>query len=815
MTNLVQDFRFGLRVLLKSPGFTLVAVLTLAVGIAANTAVFSWIESVLLRPLPGVTASDRLGAFENTAANGDFTPISYPDYRDYRDRLKLVSGLAIATPSAFSVGQDERAERVWGELVSGNYFEVLGVRPVLGRVFSPSEYGDKEGGYPVAVIGEGVWNRLYRRDPGVLGRTIRVNRQQLTIVGVVPEEFRGSMSGLSFEMWVPAVMASQLNVMPEWMLRDRGSRMFFGTARLGAGVSTAQAAAEARAAAQEIARVYPNRNRGVSAVLVPLAEGHFGAQSTIGGPLRILMAVCGVVMLIVCANVANLLLSRAAARRKEFGLRLALGAGRGRIVRQLLTENLLLALLAAAAGVPLAMWMSQSLGFLIPQTGFPVMLDTRLDGGILAFTLLLSVAASVLSGMVPALHTARTDLNTTLQEGGRSGSQGAGSHRVRSLLVVSEVALASVALIGAGLFARSFEVARRLDPGFDPKGVLVSHLYLSSAGYKVPDRIEFCARLRERLESQPGITAVTYADYIPLGFADGAWEPLQVEGYVPGPTENMNVYRTVTAPGYFDVMRIPMYEGRDFTERDDRNSGYVMIVNQTFAKRFFGGANPVGRKVRGWGQWFTVIGLVKDTKYHLPNEEQRALFYVPFRQVYREDLQIAVYARTAGDPLSAVSAMRREVNRLDPSVGVFDATPLEDFITASLFAQKMAASLLGALGAIALALAAVGLYSVMAYSIIQRTQEIGIRMALGASPGDVLVSVVRSAMVLMAAGTLGGVAAALVLTRAVSGLLVNVSATDPLIFVGAPLFLALVGLAAAAVPALRATRIDPTVALRG
>ncbi len=800
--------------LFKSPGFTLVAVLTLMVGIAANTAVFSWIEAVLLRPLPGVTASERLVSFETTTPNGEFITTSYPDFRDFRDHLKLVSGLALSTPSAFSVGEEERSERVWGELVSGNYFSVLGVTPMLGRVFAPSEYGDKQGGYPVAVIGENLWNRLYNKDPRVLGKTIRVNRQLLTIVGVVPATFRGSMSGLSFELWVPIVMAPQLNAMPDWMLRDRQSRIAFAIARLQPGVSHEQAQAEATSIAQKLGQDHPNTNRGIGAAVLPLVEGHFGAQSTLGAPLKILMAVCGVVLLIVCANVANLLLARASSRQKEFGLRLALGAGRGRIVRQLLTESLILAGLSAVGGIPLASWMSQSLYYLVPRSGFPVALDVQMNGTVLFFTILLCVAASVISGVAPSLQTARVDVNTTLQEGGRSGSDGARSHRIRALLVISEVAMALVAIIGAGLFARSFQLARHIDPGFDPRGVLVSHLYLSTAGYNVQDRVNFCARLRERLESEPGIQAVSYADYIPMGFADGSWEDLQIEGYVPAVNENMKIYRTVVSPGYFDVMRIPMFEGRDFRETDDRKSQPAMIVNQKFAKRFFGGRDPIGRKVHGWGQWFTIVGLVKDTKFNKPNEDQRALFYVPFRQVYREDLGIAFYARTKGDPNSAVSAMRREVHAMDPNVGVFDATPLTEYITASLFAQKIAASLLGALGAIALVLAAVGLYSVMAYSITQRTKEIGIRMALGAKPGDVLSSVVRYAMGMVAAGIVAGLVIGAALSRLASQLLVNVSATDPFIFTGAAVFLAVVALTAAWIPALRATRIDPNVALR-
>jgi predicted permease len=508
-------------------------------------------------------------------------------------------------------------------------------------------------------------------------------------------------------------------------------------------------------------------------------------------------------------------MARAASRQKEYGLRLALGGGRLRLARQLLTENLVLAGLATFAAVPLALWMSQSLGYLIPQNGLPFALDVPMNWQILAFTLLLCLAATIASGTAPILQVARIDLNGALKEGGRSGSPGAQSQRLRNLLVTSEVALALVALIGAGLFARSFQFARQIDPGFDPRGVLVSHLSLSSAGYKVPDRIKFCVRLRQLLESQPGIAAVSYADYIPLGFADGSWEDLNIEGYTPGASENMKIYRTVAAPGYFDVMRIPLLRGRDFTELDDLNTQPVMIVNQRFVKRFFGSANPIGRKVQGWGKWFTIVGLVKDTEYHAPNEDQRALFYVPFRQVYREELPIAFYARTAGDPNTALVSVRRAVRQMDPNVSVFDATPLIDYITASLFAQKIAASLLGLLGALALGLAAVGLYCVMAYSIAQRTQEIGIRMALGAKPGDVLLLIVRQAMGIVLAGIVVGTLVASLLTRAAAGLLVKVSATDPLIFGGAALFLAVIGLMAACFPAIRAARIDPNVTLRG
>ena len=816
MRTLVQDLRFALRMSLKSPGFTLVAVLTLAVGMAASTTVFSWIDTVLVRPIPGIAKGYEVWSFESLTPNGDSMTSSYPDYQDHRDHLKLLAGLAMTTPAPLSIGEEDHAERVFGELVTGNYFAVLGVKPALGRYFSPEEYGDKQGGYPVAVIGYNLWKRRFGGDRGVIGTTMRVNRQQLTIIGVAPREFRGTLPGLAFEAWVPLVMASQLNTMPEWMSRDRHTRNLIGLARPKAGVTIQQASAEVAALAAQLAKEHPDVSEGVGATLLPVWKSHAGAQGLLLAPLAILMAVCGVVLLIVCANVANLLLARATARQKEFGVRLALGAGRGRLVRQLLTESLLLALMGALVGGLLALWMAQGLGYLVPATDIPVAMDIQMNGDIFAFTMLLCMAACVVSGMAPALHTVRADLNDVLKDGGRGGSAGQGSRGLRSLLVVSEVALALVAIIGAGLFARSFQLARQIHPGFDASHILVSNLSLSSAGYTVPDRKQFCYRLRERLEAQPGIVGVTYADFVPLGFAAGSWEELEIEGYEKGRSENMQLYRNVVAPGYFKVLGIPLLEGRDFTEQDDlsRPVNRVMIVNQTFARRYFGGRHPIGRKVHGWGEWFTVVGVVKDSKYHTLNEAPRPYFYVAFKQVYRADLSVAIYVRAAGDPNQALGALRREVRSMDPNVSVYAAMPLTEFMSASLFAQRIAAWLLGVLGVVALVLAAVGLYGVMAYSITQRRQEIGIRVALGAKSSDVVGLVLRQGMGLTAAGLLVGVVVAAAVTRLVAGLLVNVSATDPLIFGSAAVFLAAVALVASVVPAIRAARIDPNSALR-
>lgn len=828
MGSLLQDFRYGCRMFLNNPGFTAVAVLTLALGIGASTTVFSWIDNVLLHPFPGVAKASELVAFETMTPDGQFVSNSYLDFRDYRDNLKTISGLAMFRPMALNVGEDEHIETVWGMLVTGNYFDVLGVQPALGRVFFPEEYGDKPGGFPVVVISDRLWRSHFNSDPRIAGKTIRVNRQQLTIVGVARPDFHGSMAGLTFDMWVPVVMQPQLQSI-DLMLKDRKTRQLAGLARLKPGVTLAQARQEIAALARQIAQGSPATNEGMSATLLPVWKSHFSAQSVLLGPLEILAAVCLVVLLIVCANVANLLLARFVARRKDFSLRLALGAGRLRLARQVLSESLLLAAAGALCGVALATWMTRSLQYLLPPHGNdPVALDAHLNGQALAFTVLLGVVTALLSGAAPALHSLKADLNDTLKEGGRSATAGRKSHRLRSLLVVAEVALALVALVGSGLFVRDFQVIRKMDPGFEPGNVLLSSFYLSTSGYHLDQRKQFCRRLREKLESEPGVTAVTYADGVPLGFQTSWWEDLEIKGYLRATGENMKIYRNVVAPGYFSLLRIPLVEGRDFTEHDneDDKSPDVMIVSQTFQKKFLGTGTPIGRQVHGWGRWFTVVGVAKDSKYHSLTESPLPYFYVPFRQVYREDMNLAFYVRTAGDPDQAIAMMRRDVREIDPNVTIFGAGPLSEYIGASWFAQKTAASLLSVLGALALLLAALGLYSVMAYSVSQRTHEIGVRMALGAQQRDVLTLVLRRGMALTVAGLLVGAGLALGLTRWIpimsanssilggGGTLLGGSVTNPLIYLAAAVFLSAIAALASYIPAHRATNVDPIVALR-
>jgi predicted permease len=805
MPPFLQDLRYGLRVLRANPTLTAVAALTLALGIAVSTTVFGWIDGALLHPYPGVQHS-RLAVLEMVVGDGSTASphLSFLDYRDMRDNLKLVSDIALHTQVPVSIGEGENARRVWCELVSGNYFAMLGVKPVLGRVFTPDEYSDKADAF-VTVISYRLWHAQFHGDPRVLGKTMLANRMKVTIVGVAPPEFHGVTSGLVFDGWVPLVRRTEM---------DRGNRSFEATVRLKPGVTLSQANAEVAVVASRLARLYPETNNGYGARLVPVWKAKSGLSAILLAPLQILAAACGLVVLIACANVANLLLARSTARQKEFCLTLALGAGPGRLARQLLTENLLLALLAALISLPLVSWMAGALLLALPPTGMPVSFVFPMNGGIFGFAVLLSITAALAAGVPPVLQSLRANLNDVLKQGGRTATAGAGSHRMSNLLVICEVSLALVALVCAGLFLRSFQNLRGIYPGFDSHNVLLARLSLNTNNYSTGQAQQFCRRLRDQLAAAPGVVGVSYGGRVPLGFGLGPRSDYRVEGYVPGRGESMTLYESAVSPGSFDLLRIPLLAGRDFRSSDNSGAPCVLIVNEAFVRRYLKGAEPTGRRVTRDGVACTIAGMVKDSRITSLTEAPQPFVYLSFDQD-SSAAEMPFFVRTAGDPLQAVPLMRREIAAIDPKASGFEAMPLAEYTSAASFVTKLATALLGVLGAIALLLAAVGLYALMSYGVRQRTQEIGIRMAMGAESRDVVNLVVRRGMLLTLAGLLIGVAATLALTRLIAHMLFQVGALDPLSFAGAALVLVSVALTASYLPARRAARVDPMVTLRG
>jgi predicted permease len=811
-----SNLKYAIRSLIKTPWLTAVVVITLALGIAANTAVFSWTRGVLLHPLRGVADVGRLFAMETVppAGGGRYSDISYPDFRDYRDSSRSLAGAIAFQDRALSLGDGTQAERVWAEFVSGNFFDVLGVRPVTGRFFRTEEQEDAPGKHPVVVISERFWQRHFHADPEIIGKAVRLNGRDLMVIGVAPAEFLGTIVGLSYDFWLPLSMNPLLSGAGNW-LENRSARALHVLARLRPGVSLPQARAEIQTIARRLAQSYPQSNAGIDTTLVPISQAPYGTQEFMVPLLETLLGAGAVLLLIVCANVANLILLRATTRQKEFGIRLALGASPSRMIGQLLLESLLLAGLGGAAGVLLAGRMAGWLQFFMPATYLPIALNFPPDSAVLAFALAISLLAGLVCGLIPALQIVRRGQFGSLRDSGRGAIGDARSHRLRGGLVISEVALALVVLIGASLFLESFWHAKRTDPGFDPSHVLLAGIDLSEEGYSTEQGKLFMRHLRERVEALPGVEAVSFG-HAPLGFDrdhDNS-ASVQVDGYLPRSGEDMSIYWAQVWPGYFDALRIGLTEGRDFTDRDDSQAPPVAIVSEAFVHRFFPGQEPVGHKLRLSGTEWTVIAVAKDIKYHSLGESPQPYFYLPMQQVWEPSTGTGLLVRTEGPPEQILPALQRELRSVDPRVNLSVVLALRDFIGASWFVQKVAASLLGVLGTLALLLAALGLFSVMAYTVSQRTQEIGIRMALGAQTSDVLRPVLAQALRLAMVGVGIGLALSFALTRLVASQLLGVSATDPLTFVGVSCLLCAVALAASFIPARRATLVDPLVALR-
>jgi predicted permease len=814
MGGVLQDLRYAVRTLRKSPGFAAVAVLTIAIGIGANTTIFSWVRSLVLNPLPGATQPERIVAIENTAPDGEPLATSYLDFKDYRDNLRSVNFVTVYRGYVFSVGDAPNTEQVWGEMASGGLFDMLGIKPEAGRFFSGAERDDAQNAHAVVVISHNYWKTHYNSDPSAIGGILRINRTPFTIIGVAPESFHGILAGLEYQFWMPLTMYGQLTHTGVWMLKDRNARPFMLLARLAPGVSIERTRSEVQALANRMAQADADSNLGIGATVLPVWQSHFGTQSILLTPVSILMGAGGVLLLIICANLANLLLARAAGRTKELSIRLAMGATPARLVVQLLTETLLMVMAGVLCGLILAQWLGSALRWLLPAVAGPGMLAPPLDGQVFAFTAGLAAFVTVLGGLAPAIRASRASVNDALKQGGRSGTSDVHTHRLRGLLVISETALAVVALVGAALFLRSFQTVRAINPGFSPDGVALAQFDFSTAGYNSEQVDSFCRRLQERLVQLPGVTAVSYDDSVPLGFQGGNWESLLVEGYVPRPNENMKIYRDLVSPGYFDSMKIPRVEGRDFDWHDDPTSPKVMIVNQEFVRRFLANRTVIGRRVRGWGEWFTIVGVVKDSKYHRVTENPQPYFYIPIRQIFRPEYGLTVHVRTSGSISEAIADLRRKTAAIDPALTIFDAEPMTEYIAASLFGAKIAANLLGVLSGVGLLLVAMGLYGTMTYSVAERTREFGIRQALGAQPRDIFGLIMRQSGKLTLTGLILGMILATLSTRVVAAQIYGISPLDPLTYGGVGLLLVSVALAASYVPARRARRVDPMVVLR-
>jgi predicted permease len=809
VNTLLQDLRSAMRSLLKTPTLTLAAIVSLGLGIGANTTVFTWVEAVLLDPVPGAHDPDRLYVTTLETREGRLRSWSYPNYRDFRDRTRLVNFVA-QDDLAMSIAVGGQAERAYGAVVSGNYFQVMGVQPAVGRLLTPED-DRTPGGHPVTVLSHAYWQRRFASDPAIVGRGVTINNTPMTIVGVAQPGFLGSFLGVSSSAWVP--MAMQPQMMGSSRLEARGSSWMQTYARLEPGASQAQVQAEFSTIMAQLAREYRANNDGLAVRVVKPWQASWGAPLVLAPILGVLSVVVALVLLIACANVANLLLSRAVGRRREVAIRLSLGANRGRLIRQLLTEAMLLSATAGVLGVIIAYWTSGVLMAFAPPTDMPIEFALGVDGSTLAYATLVSLATGLFFGLVPAWQASRPDtVNALKEEAGRSASGGRAGQRLRSALVVAQVAVCLVLLVGAGLFVRSLQAAQHIDPGFEPDRLLVAAVDLFPNGYTSDTGRQFHRRVTDAMRAMPGVEAFALGRHVPLGMSGTSSMAVSVDGYVPREHEELVVAYNVVGPRYFETMKIPLAAGREFTPLDTQQTQRALIVNETMVKRYWADRDAIGGRVRIGKDEYQVVGVVKDIKYSQIVEPAQPYMYLALDQFYVSGINLHV--RSAGEPGAVLASVRDVIRGLDPNLPIYDARTVEEHMQGAVFAQKMGANMLGAMGVLAVLLAAVGLYGVIAYAVSQRTQELGIRLALGAAPRDLLAMVLRQGLTLTAIGLVIGLSVAFAATGFMRSLLPGIAPRDPLTFVGVPLLLLAIAAIAALIPARRAGAVDPLVALR-
>jgi macrolide transport system ATP-binding/permease protein len=822
METLLQDLKYAIRTLGRSPGFTAVAVLSLALGIGANTAIFTLTNAVFLHPLPVEQPARVLEAFTVdhatmvTAPNLVRSPISFKNFQDFRDQNDVFSGLAAFFPTPVTLTGQGEPKPQGAMLVSANYFDVLGVKALVGRTFLPNE--DRvEGGNPVAILSYAMWTRQFGADQGILGRSISLNSTAYTVIGVAPPGFKGTFTvGDASIIWIPISMHAQVLPGPlEGVLNNRRMRMINVFGRLKPGIAATQALANLKTIAARLETQYPADNNGRSVEVSSLSDAALGFlprdQLVVAG--LALSAVVGLVLLIACVNLANLLLARSAKRAREIGLRTALGASRTRLVRQLLTESLLLSGAGGVAGLMIGWFAAKLLWSFRPAFLLEDSVALGIDPRVLLFTTAIAAFTGVLFGLAPALRTSTPDLGAILKTGGRGGTQASARSALRSMLVVSEVALALVALVGSGLFIRSMNQAQKIDPGFESHNLFSFDFDITPRGYTPERARQFLRTVLDRARSTPGVTSAALADSLPLN--GGLLATTFPEGQDSGPDRRgILVLQESVSPAYFETLRIPIEQGRVFSGFDRSDTTLVAVVNQAMARLFWPGQSAIGKRFRyaSDNALHQVVGVVRNTAVTAIGEPPQPVTYLPLEQ--RFSSAVALDVRTQSDPAGVLPAVLSRVQTLDGNLALTNASTIQNTLAQGLWAPRMGAALFGLFGLLGMLLASVGIYGVMAYMVAQRTNEIGIRMALGAQPGNVLRMVVGQGMRLVLAGIVLGVACSLALTRLMQSLLFEISPTDPLTFVTVSGVLAVVAFLAGWLPALRASRIDPVLALR-
>jgi predicted permease len=826
--DLGKDLGYGARMLRRNPGFAAVAILSLAVGIAANSAVFTIVNSMLLRPRP-IANPDEIVELYTGERGRPYETTSYPSYLTLRDRNGVFTGLAAYSIRQFTFGDANDVEQIWGESVSGNYFEVLGIAPQHGRAFLAEEDA-VPGRHAVVVIGHDLWRRRFNSDPDLVGRTVTLNGLQLTVVGIAPRQYTGAIRGLASEVWVPINMMPALEPAAGQSRLTRLSRWLTLVGRLQPGATIAQARARFDVLSREMQTHYPEEWRSteygyvrelfVSVLPERDTRVHPGMLSGAYAIAGLLAIVINLVLAVACINLANMLLARSVARRKEFAVRLALGAGRGRLIRQLLVESVLLSLIAGAFGIVLAAWWLELLLAFMPSLpeGIRIAVDLRLDWRAVAYTIGFATATGILFGLAPAVQSARTDLSAVLKDesGGIAGDRR--KSRIRAALVVAQVAVSLFLLIGAGLMLRSLDKIRPTRLGFSSENVLVASLALDEARYDRTRTQEFHRRLSERLAALPGVQAVSMVEGMPGGFMSRSRRSTEIEGYEPALGESLELDAVVVGPRYFTNMQIPILQGRDFGERDRDGAPCVAIVNEAFARRFFSSTSPLGKRLTKADEKCEIVGVVRDNQWQSLNKDLRPFYWLALGQ--SNPTRISVLVHTAGDPSGQTTAVRRAVQAIDPRLPVNDVLTLPQYFGAAAYPFQLLGVVLGGSGLMALLLATIGIYGIVAYAVAQRTWEVGIRIALGALRTDIVKMIVGQGMRLVAMGLAIGLLLSAALTRVLTSslfeteLLFGVSATDSLTFSGVTLLLAGVALVACGVPAFRATTVDPVEALR-